>query len=102
MEDFNYFLSNYFKTGSKIGFIEVWWLAYPGNKNLVFEYSYFYNQNLDLKFFNYNWSLVESTVMQVEKALINDPLRVSKVSWKFHIPTIYNFAAIYPWSLLFP
>ena len=40
-------------------------------------------------------------VMQIEKALINDRLRVSKVSWKFRIPTIYNFAGIHPWSLLF-
>ena len=34
--------------------------------------------------------------MDIEKALINDRLRVSKVSWKFHSPTIYNFAVIYP------
>ena len=40
--------------------------------------------------------------MQIEKALINDRLRVSKVSWKFCIPTIYNFAVIYPWNLPFP
>ena len=40
-------------------------------------------------------------VMQIEKALTNDLLRVSKVSWKFCIPTIYNFAIIYPWNLLF-
>ena len=39
--------------------------------------------------------------MQIEKALINDYLLVSKVSWKFYIPTIYNFAVIYPRSLLF-
>ena len=39
--------------------------------------------------------------MQIEKALINDCLQVSKVSWKFHIPTIYNFAVICPWNLLF-
>ena len=39
--------------------------------------------------------------MQIEKALINDLLRVSKVSWKFRIPSIYNFAVIYPWNLLF-
>ena len=31
--------------------------------------------------------------MQMEKALINDRLRVS---WKFCIPNIYNFAIIYP------
>ena len=28
--------------------------------------------------------------MQIEKALMNDLLRASKVSWKSHIPTIYN------------
>ena len=39
--------------------------------------------------------------MQIEKALINDRLGVLKVSWKFHISTIYNFGVIYPWKLLF-
>ena len=39
--------------------------------------------------------------MQFEKTLINDRLRVSKVSWKFHISTIYNFAVIDPWNFLF-
>ena len=34
--------------------------------------------------------------MQIEKALINDHLRVSKASSKFRIPTIHNFAVIYP------
>ena len=34
----------------------------------------------------------KDTVMQIEIALINDRLRISKVSWKFRIPTIYNFA----------
>ena len=38
----------------------------------------------------------EGTVIQIEKALINDTLSVSKVSGKFRIPTIYNFAEIYP------
>ena len=38
---------------------------------------------------------VKGTVMQIEKALINDLLRVPEVSWKFGIPTIYNFALIY-------
>ena len=33
--------------------------------------------------------------MKIEKALINDRLRVSKVSRKFRIPTIYNFAVFY-------
>ena len=39
--------------------------------------------------------------MQIENALMNDLLRVSKVSWKFCIPTSYDFAVIYPWNLLF-
>ena len=39
--------------------------------------------------------------MQIEEALINNCLRVSKVSWKFGIPTIYNFGVMYPWNLLF-
>ena len=39
--------------------------------------------------------------MQIEKALINDHLCVSKVSWKLHIPNIYNFTVAYPWNLLF-
>ena len=33
-------------------------------------------------------TLINGTVMQIEKALINDRLRVSKVSWKFRIRTI--------------
>ena len=40
--------------------------------------------------------LFKGTVMQIEKTLINDHLRVSKVSWKFHILAIYNFVIIYP------
>ena len=50
-----------------------------------------------------NWlsTFFKGTVMQIKKALINDHLCVSKVSWKFRIPTIYNFGVIYPWSLLF-
>ena len=40
--------------------------------------------------------------MQIEKALINDRLRVSKVSCKLNIQTIYNFEVIYFWNLLFP
>ena len=39
---------------------------------------------------------VKGRVMQIEKVLINDRLRVSKVSSKFRIPTIYNFAVICP------
>ena len=45
--------------------------------------------------------IINGTVMQIEKALINDCLRVSKVFWKFRILIIYNFALIYPWNLLF-
>ena len=34
--------------------------------------------------------------MQIEKALTNDRLSLSKVSLKFRITTIYNFSVIYP------
>ena len=44
---------------------------------------------------------IKGTVMQIEKALINDRLRVLKASWKFCIRTINNFPVIYPWNLLF-
>ena len=45
---------------------------------------------------------IKGTVIQIEKPLINnDRLRVSKVCWKFYILTIYTFAVIYPWNLLF-
>ena len=43
----------------------------------------------------------KGTVMQIEKALTIDRSCVSKVFRKFRIPTIYNFAVIYPWILLF-
>ena len=45
--------------------------------------------------------IVKNTVMQIEKAQINDRLSVLKVFQKFGIPTIYNSAVIYPWNLLF-
>ena len=38
---------------------------------------------------------------KLKKPLINDNLTISKVSWKFSIPTIYNFAVVYLWNLLF-
>ena len=40
--------------------------------------------------------LIKGTVMQIEKALINDHLRLSEVFRKFYVPTCYNFAVIYP------
>ena len=40
--------------------------------------------------------IIKGTVMKIEKAMVNDHLNVSKVSWRFYIPTIYNFAVIYP------
>ena len=39
---------------------------------------------------------LKGIVMQIEKALKNDRLRVLKVSCKFRIPTIYNFPVICP------
>ena len=44
---------------------------------------------------------IKGTVMQIEKAPINDYLRVSNISWKFRIAIIVNYAVIYPWNLLF-
>ena len=35
--------------------------------------------------------MIKETIMEIEKALINDRLSVLKVSWKLFIPTIYNF-----------
>ena len=40
-------------------------------------------------------------VTQIEKALITDRLRVSKISGTISIPTLYAFAVIYPQNLLF-
>ena len=45
--------------------------------------------------------LFKGTVMQIEKALTSDCLRVLKVSWKLRIPTIYSFPVIYAWNMLF-
>ena len=53
------------------------------------------NINLVIKLLNDMTWRFKGTVMQIEKALITDRLRVSKVSRKFRIPTIYNFAIIY-------
>ena len=38
--------------------------------------------------------VLKGTVMQIDKALINDRSRFSKVSGKFHTPTICNFAVV--------
>ena len=46
-------------------------------------------------FFGYQRD-IKGAVMQIKKLLINDRLRVSKVSRKFRIPTVYNFAIVYP------
>ena len=69
-------------------------------------WSHFLKKSLIENFIFCTWYLfvnsdIKGTVMQIKKALINDRLHVSNVSWKFHIPTIYNFAVIYPWNLLF-
>ena len=45
--------------------------------------------------------MIKRAVMQVKKAMINDRLHASNLSWKFRIPNIYNFAVIYLWNLLF-
>ena len=50
---------------------------------------------------NYEHKILKGTVMQIEKALKNDGLCVSKVSSKFCIPNIYNFEVIYPGNFPF-
>ena len=40
--------------------------------------------------------IFKETGMQIEKAVINDRLRLLKVSLESRIPTIYNFEVIYP------
>ena len=43
------------------------------------------------------FSIIKGIVMQVEiKTLINDHLHASKASSKFRIPTVYNYAVIFP------
>ena len=63
----------------------------PANKHTLYPYLLLLPCNC-LEF------LVEVSVMQIEKALIKNRLRVSKVSWKFRIPAAYDFAVIYPWN----
>ena len=53
------------------------------------------NTNHVSQLFSENGS-IKGTVMQIEKALINDRLCVSKASSKFRSPTFHNFAVIYP------
>ena len=65
---------------------------------MKFQYIHSVHKSSILSFSDEFWDLspnIKGTVMQIKKALINDHLRVSKVSWKFRIPTIYNFAVIY-------
>ena len=46
------------------------------------------------------WVNVKGTVMQIEKALINGRLCVSKVFENFAFQLFLNFAVICPWNLL--
>ena len=46
-------------------------------------------------------TFLKGSVIQIQKALINNQLRAWKVSRKFYIPNNYNFAAMYPWNWLF-
>ena len=59
--------------------------------NDLFNYSSNSNISISVYLMNHLFktsALFKGTVMQIEKALINDRLRVSKVSWKF--PWKYN------------
>ena len=69
----NYQCSSYIETSSMIYYANEW--------------TGFYKKGI---------AVIKDAVMQIEKALINDCLRVSKVSWKFRIPTAYNFEIIHP------
>ena len=64
-------------------------------KSVAYEKNAYIVSDRNVKIFKTLYNL-KGTVMQIEKALINDRLCVSNVSWKFHIPTIYSFAVIYP------
>ena len=84
----------------------------PVNWKLVAKDSFFRTYFMQDRYFEETKSLIiflsslwtrcsiKGTVMQIEKALINDCLQVSKVSRKCGIPTIYNFAVICPQFLL--
>ena len=65
--------------------------------NLIFRSQFYFFFSFFLFSFLFPF-LFKATVMQIEKALINHCLRVSEVSWKFRILTIYNFAVIYLWK----
>ena len=56
---------------------------------------------LDGRLVYLDYKTIKGTVMQIEKVLKNDSLRLSKVYCKFRIPAIYDFVVIYPWNLLF-
>ena len=56
---------------------------------------------LDGRLVYLDYKTIKGTVMQIEKVLKNDSLRLSKVYCKFRIPAIYDFEVIYPWNLLF-
>ena len=71
----------------------------------VYQFCIFHSDliNLFIKLYsqeNLDKEVLKGTVMQIEKALTNNLLRVSKVSLKFRIQTIYNFEVIYPRNLL--
>ena len=55
-------------------------------------------ENITLSAYSFD---LKGTFMYIEEALINNCLRVSKVSWTFRIPTVYNFVVIYFWNLQF-
>ena len=51
---------------------------------------------LDGRLVYLDYKTIKGTVMQIEKVLKNDSLRLSKVYCKFRIPAIYDFVVIYP------
>ena len=95
-------MENYRKPQMKLCKCRFWFSTrYPTTwNNLVEVWKKKFNRLLFFKTKMKN-KLLKGAIMQIEKTLINDRLRVSEVPWKFGIPTIFNLAVIYLWSLLF-
>ena len=61
----------------------------------------FAEQLLVNTFVNCQFGNIKAAVVQIEKALTNDGLGISNVSWKCRILSIYSLTVIYSWNLLF-
>ena len=71
------------------------WLIFQFYRDLFLLFMF-----LHLSSINYFCHIMFYTRSSFE-TLINDRLRVSKITWDFRIPIIYNFAETDTWNLLF-